>query len=155
MLIAVAVLFISVLILLGVLLLLSPGTPKPFLDDSGKPLAGSISEKIRVDINGVEQGMFIKSKNARNPVLLYLHGGIPDYFLMERYPTGLDETFTVVWWKQRGSGLSYRPDIPPENVNDVFASGPSNNGLQLKPDALAVILMGGVFEKCSVGITKV
>jgi pimeloyl-ACP methyl ester carboxylesterase len=61
--------------------------------------------------------MFIKSKNARNPVLLYLHGGIPDYFLMERYPTGLDETFTVVWWEQRGSGLSYRPDIPPETVN--------------------------------------
>lgn len=117
MLIAAAALIISLLLLLGVLLLLSPGTPKPFLDDSGAPLAGSISEKIRVDINGVEQGMFIKSENARNPVLLYLHGGIPDYFLMERYPTGLDELFTVVWWEQRGSGLSYSPGIAPETVN--------------------------------------
>lgn len=117
MLIAMAVLLISVLVLLGILLLLSPGASKPFLDDSGRPLAGSISEKIRVNINGIEQGMFIKSQNAHNPVLLYLHGGIPDYFLTERYPTGLDEYFTVVWWEQRGSGLSYSPNIPPETVN--------------------------------------
>jgi pimeloyl-ACP methyl ester carboxylesterase len=117
MLIALAVLLISVLVLLGILLLLSPGAPKPFLDDSGRPLAGSISEKIRVNINGIEQGMFIKSQNAHNPVLLYLHGGIPDYFLTKRYPTGLDEYFTVVWWEQRGSGLSYSPDIPPETVH--------------------------------------
>ena len=112
-----AVLLISLLVLVGVLLFMSPGTPKPFLDDSGKPLGGSISEKIKVNINGVEQGMFIKGKNARNPVLLYLHGGMPDYFLTEHYPTGLDEYFTVVWWEQRGSGLSYGADIPPESVN--------------------------------------
>ena len=112
-----AVLLISLLVLVGVLLFMSPGTPKPFLDDSGKPLVGSISEKIKVNINGVEQGMFIKGKNARNPVLLYLHGGMPDYFLTEHYPTGLDEYFTVVWWEQRGSGLSYSADIPPESVN--------------------------------------
>jgi len=112
-----AVLLISLLVLVGVLLFMSPGTPKPFLDDSGKPLVGSISEKIKVNINGVEQGMFIKGKNAHDPVLLYLHGGMPDYFLTEHYPTGLDEYFTVVWWEQRGSGLSYRADIPPESVN--------------------------------------
>jgi pimeloyl-ACP methyl ester carboxylesterase len=117
MLIAMAVLLITVLVLLGILLYLSPGTPKPFLDDRGTPLAGSISEKIRVNVNGVLQGMFIQSKNARNPVLLYLHGGLPDYFLTPRYPTGLEELFTVVWWEQRGSGLSYRPDMAPASVN--------------------------------------
>jgi pimeloyl-ACP methyl ester carboxylesterase len=89
----------------------------PFLDDNGKPLPGSISEKIHVDTNGVEQGMFIKSKDSSNPVLLYLHGGMPDYFLTQDYPTGLDEYFTVVWWEQRGSGLSSSSDIPPESVN--------------------------------------
>jgi pimeloyl-ACP methyl ester carboxylesterase len=117
MLVAIAVLPISLLVLVGVLLFMSPGTPKPFLDDSGQPLAGSISEKTKVNINGVEQGMFIKGKNVRNPVLLFLHGGMPEYFLTERYPTGLDEYFNVVWWEQRGSGLSYSPDIPPETVN--------------------------------------
>ena len=113
----IAVVVISLCALVGVLLFMSPGTPKPFLDASGKPLAGSISEKITVHINGVEQGMFIRAEHVGNPVLLYLHGGMPDYFLNEHYPTGLDEYFTVVWWEQRGSGISYRADIPPESVN--------------------------------------
>jgi pimeloyl-ACP methyl ester carboxylesterase len=117
MLIVIAALLLSVLVLLGILLLLSPGTPKPFLDDHGKPLVGSISEKIHVNINGVEQGMFIQGRNAANPVLLYLHGGLPDHFLNDRYPTGLEEIFTIVWWEQRGSGLSYHPDMAPESLN--------------------------------------
>ena len=113
----IAVLFVLVFVPVGVLLFMSPGTPKPFLDDSGRPLAGSISEKIKVTINRVEQGMFIKGKNTSNPVLLYLHGGMPDYFLTAHYPTGLDEDFTVVWWEQRGSGLSYDASAPLDSVN--------------------------------------
>jgi pimeloyl-ACP methyl ester carboxylesterase len=116
-LIIITFLLFSVLALIGALFYLSPGKPKPFLDADGKPLAGSISEKIKVNIGGVEQGMFIQGKNARNPVLLYLHGGMPDYFLTERTPTGLEEDFTVVWWEQRGSGLSYSADLNPESVN--------------------------------------
>ena len=85
-----SVLFVLLILPVGVLLIVSPGTPKPFLDDSGRPLAGSISEKIKVGINGVEQGMFIKGRSTRNPVLLYLHGGMADYFLTKRCPTGLD-----------------------------------------------------------------
>jgi pimeloyl-ACP methyl ester carboxylesterase len=105
----------SILILVGILLAWSyPGKPKPFLDQSGRPVPNSISEKTFVDINGVRQGMFIKSKDAANPVLLYLHGGMPDYFLSEDYPTGLEEDFTIVWWEMRGSGMSYSAGIPPE-----------------------------------------
>ena len=117
MVIAVSVLLGSLVLLVGVLFLWSPGRPAPFLDGLGKPLQGSISKKIHVNINGVEQGMFIKGKDVSNPVLLYLHGGMPDYFLTQDYPTGLDEDFTVVWWEQRGSGLSYDPDSPPDRVN--------------------------------------
>ena len=113
----VAVLLISLLVLIGALVYVSPGTPTPFVDERGRPLPGCISEKIKVKVNGVEQGMFIKGRSARNPVLLYLHGGMPDYFLTEHYPTGLDEDFTVVWWEQRGSGLSYNASLPPESVN--------------------------------------
>lgn len=117
MLIAIAAVVFVVLALLGALLLVSPGEPKPFLDDAGRPLADSISEKLRININGVEQGMFIKGRNSRNPVLLYLHGGLPDHFLKDRYPTSLEDIFTVVWWEQRGSGMSFHPDIPPESLN--------------------------------------
>jgi pimeloyl-ACP methyl ester carboxylesterase len=106
--------FISMLV--GILLLLSRGKPKPFVDENGKLLPGSISEKAFVTINGVQQGMFIKSKDATHPVLLYLHGGMPEYFLTHRYPTGLEDYFTVVWWERRGSGLSYSPDVPPETM---------------------------------------
>jgi pimeloyl-ACP methyl ester carboxylesterase len=104
------------MILIATLLLYSPGRAIHFLDKTGRPLAESISEKTYVDINGLQQGMFIKSKNAANPVLLYLHGGMPDYFLTQKYPTGLEDYFTVVWWEQRGSGLSYSSSIPPETM---------------------------------------
>jgi pimeloyl-ACP methyl ester carboxylesterase len=113
---ALILLLLGLLLLIGAFWAISPGKPKPYLDQNGQPLAGSLSEKVFVDIGGVRQGMFIKSKDARQPVLLYLHGGMPDYFLTRKYPTGLEDLFTVVWWEQRGSGISYSPDIPPETM---------------------------------------
>jgi hypothetical protein len=49
-------------VIAGTLWISSPGKPRPFLDQTGHIVAGSISEKTHVDINGVEQGMFIKGK---------------------------------------------------------------------------------------------
>lgn len=92
---------------------------------TGKASRASISEKIWVTINSIPQGMFIESRDRSSPVLLVVHGGpgMPDHFLTERYPTGLDELFTVVWWEQRGTGLSYSADIPPETMTvDQFIS---------------------------------
>jgi len=116
MLIIIASLLVCILILVGILLLWSPGKPIPLVDENGNPLAGSLSAKVFVDINGTQQGMFIKSKDQTQPVLLYLHGGIPDYFLTQRYPTSLEDDFTVVWWEQRGSGISYHAAIPTETI---------------------------------------
>lgn len=120
MLITLSILLACILVFAGVLLVWSPGKPKPFLDGNGKVLAGSISEKIHVNINGVEQGMFIKSKNKANPVLLFIHGGpgLPEYFLTLNYPTGLEDCFTVCYWEQRGAGLSYSPDIPSGTITE-------------------------------------
>jgi pimeloyl-ACP methyl ester carboxylesterase len=88
----------------------------PFVDQNGRLLPGSIAEKSYVKINGVRQGMFIRGQNVTNPVLLYLHGGLPEYFLTERYPIGFEQDFTVVWWEQRGAGLSYSPGIPRDTI---------------------------------------
>jgi len=63
-----SIFLVCILILVGVLQVCSPGKTKPLFDESGKPLEGSISEKIHVNINGVKQGMFIKSKDSTNPV---------------------------------------------------------------------------------------
>lgn len=101
---------------LGPIVLISRGRPTPFVDENGQPLPGSISEKSFININGVRQGMFIRGKNVTNPVLLYLHGGLPEYFLTERYPISFEEDFTVIWWEQRGAGLSYSPSIPRDTI---------------------------------------
>lgn len=76
----------------------------------------SISEKIYLTINGVKQGMFIKSEDINHPVLLYLHGGMPEYFLTQKYPTGLEKYFTIIWWEQRGSGISYNAAMPRDRL---------------------------------------
>ena len=67
------------------LFFMSPGNPKQFIDKNGNKLKKSISEKVFLNINGSKQGMFIKSKNVDNPVILYLHGGLPVYVLTENY----------------------------------------------------------------------
>jgi len=118
-----------ILVVMGILLVLSPGHPSPLRDESGKVVAGSISEKVHVAINGSQQGMFIKSRNPSHPVLLFLHGGtgMPEYFLSMKYPTGLEDYMTVVWWDRRGAGLSYDPQAPQDalsieqHVSDTLA----------------------------------
>ena len=111
-----AVLLVGLFAVALALRLVSPGVPAPFVDAAGNPIAGSVSEKLFVEINGARQCLFIKSRDERHPVLLYLHGGMPDYFLTRRYPTGWEESFTVVWWEQRGAGLSFRTGTPPGTV---------------------------------------
>ena len=137
---------LAVLILLAAtLVVLSPGGPAPLTDENGKVIAGSISEKIYVNINGVQQGMIIQSKNAANPVLLLLHGGMPEFFLTKDYPTGLEDIFTVVWWEQRGSGISYSPDFPREQITlDLLVSDTLavTNYLRERFDQEKIYLMG-------------
>ena len=86
-LLGVIVVVVSALGLAGWLRVWSTGAPRPFRDADG-PLPGSVSQKIWVDINGVKQGMVIRGKSERNPVLLWVHGGpgMPDYLLTEHYP---------------------------------------------------------------------
>jgi len=110
-----------VVMLLGVAGLVakwSPGRPAPLVDDAGQKIQGSLSERVFVEINGVRQGMIIQSADPSKPVLLFLHGGpgMPTFFLNTSHPTGLEQDFTVVWWEQRGAGLSFTEDIPAESM---------------------------------------
>ncbi len=88
-------------------------TVRPSRRSAGLTPRGSAAAKVFAEINGVRQGMFVQCADPGHPVLLCLHGGLPEFFLTERYPTGLEKDFTVVWWEQRGMGLSFSPDIPP------------------------------------------
>lgn len=115
---ALSILLTSILLLMILIILISPGNPKPFLDENGNQLKDSISEKTFIMVNGVKQGMFIESKDTTKPVLLILHGGpgMPYYAFRDIYPTGLEDYFTICWWEQRGSGLSYSKDVPAETM---------------------------------------
>lgn len=77
-----------------------------------------MNEKILVEINGMKQGMFIQSENIENPVLLFLHGGpgSPEIAFTEQYPAGLEKMFTICWWEQRGSGMSYNRSITKQEM---------------------------------------
>lgn len=108
-------LFISLLLYI---VIVSPGKPQALRGWNGEIIGGSISEKISVTIGGVQQGMFIRSKNIENPVLLFLHGGpcFPNYFLFEKFNPDLEDYFTVCYWEQRGGGLSYTPQVTVESM---------------------------------------
>lgn len=103
------VILISVVGLCSAFIIISPGQMKPVLNEDGDVIQGSLSEKIFIEINGIEQGAFIRGENSANPVLLFLGGGpgLSTYFLFEDYPTGLEKHFTICCWDQRGSGISY------------------------------------------------
>lgn len=97
---------------------ISPGKVAQFLDEKGNVRENSISEKIWVNINDAEQGMFIKGEDVSNPVLLFLHGGpgMPQYFMFDKYETELEKHFIVCYWEQRGAGISYRSDMSGEDI---------------------------------------
>ncbi|MBI4857500.1 MAG: alpha/beta fold hydrolase [Acetobacterium woodii] len=112
------VLLILIVAITAVLLVFNTGKMIPYRDAAGNVLRGSLSEKSWVNINGVDMGMIIKAKDVTKPILLFVHGGpgMPEYWLNHSYPSHLDELFMVVWWDQRGAGLSYRSDISPETM---------------------------------------
>ena len=98
-------------IVIASLIILPPslGKTKPFLDDYENILPGSIAEKDFVDINGASLGMFVMAKDESRPVILFLGGGpgIPEYFLEQKYPSGLEDEFVVCYLEYRGTSMSY------------------------------------------------
>jgi len=69
-------------------------------------------EKVR--IGGIDQWVSIRGNDARNPVLLMLHGG-PGWVAMPTswyFQRGWEEYFTVVQWDQRGAGKTFASNNP-------------------------------------------
>lgn len=81
-------------------------------------MAKALSGVQYADIGGERQGMVIRGENPDHPVLLFLHGGpgTPQYPVSRATSAALEKLFTVCWWDQRGAGLSYAADIPPETM---------------------------------------
>jgi pimeloyl-ACP methyl ester carboxylesterase len=113
-----AIILFIIVALIIIILPPSKGKIPQYLDDNGNVLAGSVSEKAYLDVDGTKLGMIIKGIDQTKPVMLLLGGGpgIPEYFLEETYPTGLTERFVVCYLEYRGTSLSYQPDLKAEKM---------------------------------------
>jgi pimeloyl-ACP methyl ester carboxylesterase len=86
-------------------------------DVASKPL--QIDTLQAIDVNGSQQWLLIRASDPSNPVLLYLHGGpghslIPFAHVASSF---LTDRFTVVYWDQRGAGLSFAAADPLETLS--------------------------------------
>ena len=96
----------------------SPGKVRPFLDEDGNKVPGSVALIEQVDINGVEQGMIIRGRDTTLPVMLYLHGGpgSPEFSFVRQFNSQIEDQFIVCYWEQRGACISYSENISPETM---------------------------------------
>ena len=100
----------------------------PITDSEGTPLPGSIATLEQVTLNGSQQWISVRGRDASKPVLLFLAGGPGGSQLATaRYALGgLEAHFVVVNWEQPGSGKSFdavdRATITPERyIEDAYA----------------------------------
>ncbi|QQK77027.1 alpha/beta hydrolase [Salicibibacter cibarius] len=68
--------------------------------------------KEYVYINGIKQGLILETTDENLPVLLVVHGGpgYPLYPIVQANDVQFHHLFTVCYWDQRGTGLSYTSD---------------------------------------------
>lgn len=81
----------------------------PIRDDQGAPIPGSISTLEQVELNGSQQWITIRGRDATKPVLLNLGMGGPGGggFATRSLFEPLEEHFVVVSWDEPGTGKSY------------------------------------------------
>lgn len=71
----------------------------------------------RVNIDGADYFLRIRSQDTSNPVVLFLHGGCgaADRPFIMKWNSPLAEKCTIVCWDQRGAGLAYNPKTAKRN----------------------------------------
>lgn len=93
-----------------------------------------IETQLAIPVNGTQQWITVRGNDARNPILLFLHGGpaSPDMPLAYTFQTPWEDYFTVVQWDQRGAGKTYA-------ANDPEHVGPTMSVEQMTHDAEEVV----------------
>lgn len=92
-------------------------TPKIITEEKN-----SVSELIKVDLNGRKEWISIRGENKENPILLFLAGG-PGGSQMAavRYDlAALEDSFIVVNWDQPGSAKSYSANKGKDITLDTY-----------------------------------
>jgi pimeloyl-ACP methyl ester carboxylesterase len=102
------------ILIISLLLILFLPSRTPRIEGSN-----SIAAIQKIELGGINQFIMLRGKNVNNPILLFLHGG-PGYSQISfarKYQKEQEESFIVVNWDQRGSGMSYSNNIPNESMN--------------------------------------
>ncbi len=109
---AAVILVLGVAGFFGALAIKSPGTT-PAIESEN-----SVAELIQIKLGGFKQWVLIRGYDAKNPVLLILHGGpgSPELAMIRKYNAELEKHFTVVNWEQRGSCKSYSDKLNAEDM---------------------------------------
>jgi pimeloyl-ACP methyl ester carboxylesterase len=92
-----------------------PGTTAAIRGPDGLVLPGSVATLELVPLGGVAQGLLVRGRDERNPVLLFLHGGPGTSelgMLRAHNLPALEGHFTVAVWDQRGAGRSFAARRP-------------------------------------------
>jgi pimeloyl-ACP methyl ester carboxylesterase len=85
------------------------GKTPPFRGQGGKVVAGSIAEIAYRRLGGLDQWVMIRGESVANPPLILLHGG-PGWSetgFFRHFNAPLEQSFTAVYWDQRGAGKSF------------------------------------------------
>lgn len=95
----------------------SKGELEQFRNENGEIMENSISERVKLEIEGYEVQLTIQGMDKNSPVLLLCGGGpgIPQTLLEYLYPSRLPERFVVCNFDYVGCGNSYTK-LNPEAV---------------------------------------
>lgn len=90
------------------------GSTPAFRDSAGVIVPGSVASMEQIELGGVAQSVTIRGRNAKAPILIWLHSGpgLDTIGMWRYYNAVLEDHFVVVYWTQRGTGRSYSSDIP-------------------------------------------
>lgn len=99
----VGVLAVVTLILIALVFQVGRGRTPPIDGDR------AIASLEQVELGGVPQWILVRGQDARNPVILWLHGGpgMPTMYLAHAFQRQLERDFVVVQWDRSGAGKSY------------------------------------------------
>lgn len=94
------------------------GTTPPFRGSDGEILPNSIAEISYLRLGGFDQWAMIRGENIANPILILLHGGpgFPEMRLFRTFNAQLEQSFTVVYWMQRGTSKSFDRRMPSSSL---------------------------------------
>jgi pimeloyl-ACP methyl ester carboxylesterase len=90
------------------------GRTPAFRGPDGNGVPGSIAEVAYRRLGGLDQWVLIRGRSVVNPPLILPHGGpgLSETSWFRSFNAPLEDSFTVVYWDQRGAGKSYDRRIP-------------------------------------------